>query len=401
MSKRTIVIVGASLAGISAAESLREHGFEGRITLVGDEAGVPYDRPPLSKQVLQGAWLPERTTLRAPEHLRDLDLDLRLGRPASHLDVDAQRLFVGSEQIGYDACLLAVGVRARTLPGLAPMRGLHVLRTLEDATRLRDVLRPSSSLVVVGAGFVGLEVAASARLLGVQVTVVESLPVPLARALGEDLGARVADLHRSHGVEIMCDVGVAGVDGGEQVEQVRLTDGQSIAADNVVVGIGGAPNVEWLRSSPLVLDDGVVCDEFCRTSAPNVYAAGDVARWRHPVFGTHVRIEHWTNAVEQGRAAAINMLTPAGHSGTPYRHVPYFWSDQYDTKIQFAGRRCDGDTMHIREDAARGRLLGLVGHEGKLTGVVTFNWPSQLAAYRQQVLDGVSWSDAVGLAEAR
>ncbi|MGW2691582.1 NAD(P)/FAD-dependent oxidoreductase [Streptomyces sp. NPDC001296] len=385
---RHIVVVGASAAGLAAVETLRREGYEGTLTLVGDEPHAPYDRPPLSKQLLADGWRPERLMLRTPGHLRALGLDLRLGVAATGLDLAgrAVRLADGST-VAYDGLVIATGVRPRRLPG----EGAHVLRSLDDALTLRDGLAPGRRLVVVGAGFLGAEAAAAARGLGARVTLLEPAPVPLAHAVGEDVGRVLAQAHQDHGVELRTGVTVTEV----TEEGVRLADGEVVEADEILVAIGSVPNTGWLADSGLAVDDGVVCDEYC-AAAPDVYAAGDVARWHNPLFGVSMRIEHRTNAAEQGMAAARNLL--AAGPGRPFAPVPFFWSDQYELKIQAYGHLRGHDEFAVVEGAlAERRFLAVYRTGVRVTGVVAAGIaPKAIRHWRQAIASGAAWREAVG-----
>jgi NADPH-dependent 2,4-dienoyl-CoA reductase/sulfur reductase-like enzyme len=392
-----IVVVGASLAGLRAAEALRWGGFTGTLVLVGAEEHPPYDRPPLSKQVLAGNWDADRVWLRKPDDYEPLGLDLRLGQQATDLDVAGREVVLhGGERLPYDAAILATGAAPRRLPGTPQLDGVVELRTLDDALALRAAFEQQPRVVVVGAGFIGAEVAATARQRGLDVTVLEALPVPLSRGLGDRMGMACAALHLDHGVDLRCGVGVAGFEGEERVSGVRLTDGSVVAADVVVVGVGVAPATAWLESSGLELNDGVVCDEHCR-AAPGVYAAGDVARWTNPLFDESMRVEHWTNAAEQGQAAAENLLAGEGR-GTPFAPVPFFWSDQYDVKIQFAGRSRPGDDVEVVDGSLEAhRFVALYGREGRLVGCLGFSRPRLVMTYRRLLAEGASWDEALAL----
>jgi NADPH-dependent 2,4-dienoyl-CoA reductase/sulfur reductase-like enzyme len=392
-----IVVVGASLAGLRAAEALRWGGFTGTLVLVGAEEHPPYDRPPLSKQVLAGNWDADRVWLRKPDDYEPLGLDLRLGQQATDLDVAGREVVLhGGERLPYDAAILATGAAPRRLPGTPQLDGVVELRTLDDALALRAAFEQQPRVVVVGAGFIGAEVAATARQRGLDVTVLEALPVPLSRGLGDRMGMACAALHLDHGVDLRCGVGVAGFEGEERVSGVRLTDGSVVPADVVVVGVGVAPATAWLESSGLELNDGVVCDEHCR-AAPGVYAAGDVARWTNPLFDESMRVEHWTNAAEQGQAAAENLLAGEGR-GTPFAPVPFFWSDQYDVKIQFAGRSRPGDDVEVVDGSLEAhRFVALYGRAGRLVGCLGFSRPRLVMTYRRLLAEGASWDEALAL----
>ena len=396
-----IVVVGASLAGLRGAEALRRLGFEGRIVLVGDEPHRPYDRPPLSKEVLRGEREPERIALSKPEDFDALALDLRLGSPAQALDPGRRRLRLASgDEIPYDALLIATGARARPLPGVRELAGVYTLRSLDDCLAIRSALDAGPRVAVVGAGFIGAEVAATCRQRGLEVSLIEALPSPMARVLSPLVGEVVATAHRDAGVDVRLGVGVAAIEGGERVEAVRLVDGSRIAADLVVVGIGATPETRWLESSGLALDDGVVCDATCATAAPGVFAAGDVARWHHAGYGESLRIEHWTNAVEQGEAAAANLLAgPAG--AVAFAPIPFVWSDQFDLKIQATGRIRPDDELRIAHGSlAERRFVALFGREGRLTGALAVNRVRQLMGYRRMMREGASWQDALEKASA-
>ncbi|MEU6147966.1 FAD-dependent oxidoreductase [Streptomyces sp. NPDC047081] len=382
-----IVVVGASAAGLAAVETLRREGYDGTLTLVGDEPLAPYDRPPLSKQLLSSEWEPERLDLRPADDLAGLGLDLRLGVAATGLELADRtvRLADGSE-VPYDGLIVATGVRPRRLPG----EGAHVLRTLDDALTLRDRLGPGLRLVVVGAGFLGAEAAAVAWRLGARVTLLEPAPVPMAHAVGTEVGAMLTAAHVERGVDLRCGVGVSEV----TEDGVRLTDGQVIDADEVLVAIGSLPNTEWLEGSGLSVGDGVVCDEYCE-AARNVYAAGDVARWYNPLFGTSMRIEHRTNAAEQGMAAARNLLRPAARK--PFAPVPYFWSDQYDMKIQAYGYLRGHDEVAVVDgDLAERRFVAAYRTGDRVTGALAVGMPPKaIRQWRLAIAAGAPWDEAV------
>jgi len=392
---RRITVVGASLAGLRAAETLRDRGFDGALTLIGDEPHRPYDRPPLSKQVLQGTWEPEQTFFRRKDGYDPLGLDMRLGVRAASVDLRARRVTLADDtHIDYDRLIIATGARVRTLPGIAPRPGLLTLRSLDDALALREALTRATRVAIVGAGFIGLEVAASCRARGVAVTAIESLPVPLAPIVGPTLGGLIAAMHRDHGVDLRTGVTVADVYGGSRVEGVALSDGSRVDADLVVVGIGVVPNTEWLDGSGLTLDDGIVCDASCE-AAPGVYAAGDVARVANAWYGGSPRIEHWTNAVEQGVHAAKNALTGA-QPGTSFSSVPYFWSDQYDRKIQFIGRARPHDEVVVVDGTlAERRLTALFRRGDRVVACLAVNQPQALIKYRRLLAGHASWDAAL------
>ena len=388
----TIAVVGASLAGLRAAETLRAEGFGGRIVLIGAESHEPYDRPPLSKQLLAGTWGLDRVRLRAPEKIDALGLDLRLGHRATSLDVAGHCLELDDgDRLEFDGAVVATGAHARSLPGTASIRGVHTLRTLEDCFALgADLAGESTRLVVVGAGFIGSEVAATCRGLGAQVTVVEALPVPLARVLGDRMGAACAALHADHGVEVRAGVSVArlvteGSTAGERVTGVALLDGSVLPADVVVVGIGVVPTTDWLVDSGLDLDDGVRADATLH-AADDVVVAGDLASWFDQRIGVEIRIEHWTNASDQGMAAARSLLA-GRRRADPYTPVPYFWSDQYDTKIQVIGHpHPDDEIVVVDGSVEERRFVALYGRAGILTAALGFSRPRQLMGFRPLVL---------------
>jgi NADPH-dependent 2,4-dienoyl-CoA reductase/sulfur reductase-like enzyme len=381
-----VVVVGASLAGLRAVEALRRDGFAGPLTLVGAESHRPYDRPPLSKQVLLGEWDESRVFFRQKDGYDALDLELRLGCPAVALDAEARELHLADGvRLGYGGLVIATGGAPRKLPGPG-LAGVHVLRSLDDARAVRQALLQRPRVAIVGAGFIGLEVAAACRKLGLPVTVVETLPVPLAGVLGLQMGERVAELHREAGVELRCGVAVQALRGESQVTGLVLSDGSEVAAELVVVGIGVRPCTEWLESSGLALDNGVLCDERCAASLPDVVAAGDVARWHNPLFGETMRVEHWTHAVEQANAAVARLLR--GPAVEPFAPVPYFWSDQYDVKLQFAGRvRADDELQVVVGQLSDRKFVALYGRAGRLTGVLGFNAPAQVMQFRRKIAE--------------
>ena len=391
-----VVVVGASLAGLSALEALRQDGYEGELIAVGAETELPYDRPPLSKQVLQGHWEPEKTMLRGQPDYDALGVTWHLGRRAVALDPGTRTVTLDDgEPLRYDGLVIATGATPRWLPGTEGLGGVYVLRTLQECLALRAELETAARLCVVGAGFIGAEVAASARVRGVDVTVLEALPAPLARAFPAEMGAACGALHLDHGVDLRCGVTVAGFEGDGRVTGVRLGDGSVVEADVVVVGIGVVPETGWLESSGLTLDNGVVCDATCATSAPGVVAAGDIARWPNNLFGETMRVEHWSNAVEQGAAAARRLLAVPGEA-VDFAPVPYFWSDQYDAKIQFLGRCCPTDEVRIVDGSVEERrFVALFARDGRLVGALAFSRPRLLMAYRKLLAAKTSFEDAL------
>ncbi|MCY3577786.1 MAG: FAD-dependent oxidoreductase [bacterium] len=396
---RSLAVVGASLAGTRAAESLRREGFDGTITIIGDEPHQPYDRPPLSKQLLAGEWEQDRIALSDDDSLQELGADWRLGRRAVGLDVASRTIALDDgSAVTADGILIATGARCRELPtnGLG---GIYTLRDLDDCLAIRAELEASPQRVaVVGAGFIGAEVAATARERGLEVTVIEALPVPLGRVLGTEVGTVCADVHRDHGVDLRLGVGVDGFEGHGRVERVNLSDGTTVEADVVVVGIGVIPNTEWLEGSGLTLDNGVVCDETC-LAAPGIAAAGDVARWPNRLFGETMRVEHWDNAIAQGQHAALRLLASDGEV-QPYAPVPWFWSDQYDRKIQLAGRAAPDDEVRIITGSTEERrFAALYGRAGRLVGVLGFNRPRHVMKYRNLIEQGTSFEEAIKIAE--
>ena len=399
----TVVVVGASLAGLRAAEELRHEGHTGPVVIVGEELHAPYDRPPLSKQVLSGKWDVERIRHHTPDKLDALGLEFHLGRRAVSLDTDARHLVCGDgTELHYDGLIVATGTTARTLPGTEAMPTVRTLRTLDDCMGIRADLAaagPGARMVVIGAGFIGSEVAATCHGLGVAVTVVEALPTPLGRVLGEEMGAVCGRLHVDHGVTLLTGVGVdhlsSDPDGPDPVV-VHLADGTDLAADLVVVGIGVVPEVGWLEGSGLALDNGVVCDERL-FAGDGVVAAGDVARWSHPSLGEGLRVEHWTNAAEGGALAARNLMAGTAEA-EPYAPVPFFWSDQYETKIQVIGLPGpDDEVVVVGGSTEESKFLALYRRGDRLRAALAFSQPRQLMAYRPLLAAGASFDEALAL----
>lgn len=384
---RTVAVVGASLAGIQAARSLRSKGYHGRLVIIGDEPHRPYDRPPLSKAFLAGRVVVDDLLLEDDDDA--LDAEWHLGTPASALDAAGKEVVLANgTRVRCDGVVIATGARARTLPGPGAHAGVHVLRTLDDAQRLRDDLVPGARLVVIGAGFIGGEVASTARALGCAVSVVEAMPTPLAGPLGVEMGTIISSLHELNGVRLSCGVGVDRIVSRERVEAVELADGQSLPADVVVVGVGAIPNVEWLAGSGLALGNGVECDHEGRTSVPGVVAVGDCASWRDVQRGRSYRVEHWTGALERPATAVASLLSGSAFDDTVSRptNTPYFWSDQYDARIQFAGYAADADSVTVEEGSVESRNVLAVYRRGdEPTAVLGINQPRLFGRWRRQL----------------
>ncbi|MGI9595975.1 MAG: NAD(P)/FAD-dependent oxidoreductase [Acidimicrobiales bacterium] len=402
-SSERIVIVGASLAGTQAAQTVRRAGYDGRLFMVGEEPHYPYDRPPLSKNYLTDADVDEeRLRLRPTADPDALDIEWWLANPAVGLDVEARAVTLADgERLDYHGLVIATGARPRRLPGADDHPdGVVELRTLDDARALRAALEVAEARVVFcGAGFIGAEVAASARERGLDVTLIDAAPAPLDRVLDRAAGMAVADLHRSHGVEVRLEVGVAGFEaaaGSNRIEAVVLGDGSTIAADLVVVGIGVVPNTEWLARSGLTIDNGVVADETC-LAGPGIVVAGDVARWPNTRFGGGLmRVEQWDNAVEMGMYAGKRLLSEIGHGSAgeeqpePFAPVPWFWSDQYDRKIQLAGLTTDRPEV-VQGSIDEQRFVQIyLDADDLLAGALCWNRPRQAIVARQMIAAGES-----------
>jgi NADPH-dependent 2,4-dienoyl-CoA reductase/sulfur reductase-like enzyme len=393
-----VVVVGASVAGVAACEALRGAGFEGELVVVGAEAEPPYDRPPLSKQLLVGAMERHELALREPAALAALRLEPRLGTRAHWLDGSRRTLGLdGVETLAYDGLVVATGASARRLPGQPEVPGVCVLRTLADALAIRQGLREGGRVVVVGAGFIGLEVASAARALGCRVTVVEAGPHPMSRVLPAEVAGLFGDLHARNDVGLLCGRGVARLETArERIAGVSLDDGSFVPCELVVVGVGATPNTDWLAGSGIEVRDGVRCDATLR-AAPLVYACGDVARWRHPIFG-EIRAEHWTTAIDQARVAGANLAADLRGDPAPRAvadAVPYFWSDQHGVKVQLAGWTAGAESVHQLAEGERRQVL--FGRDGRLVAAMTWNWPRAAALQRRRVAAQTPWEEAIQL----
>ncbi|HEY0449357.1 FAD/NAD(P)-binding oxidoreductase [Actinophytocola sp.] len=393
----TVAIVGASVGGVRTAQALRAKGYDGRVVLVGAEPDLPYDKPPLSKHFLAGTWDTSRITLLDRETAAASGIDLRLGVPAEHLDVAGHTVVLADgTRISYDTVVLATGSAARLAPWPAES-GVRVIRSVADSRGLRTDLDTSGPVVVVGGGFIGAEIAGTLHTAGRQVTVVDPLPCPIGRVLGPEVGALVGDVHRRHGVATHFGTGVQDIEGHLGDLTVTLTDGAVLRAAVVVAGIGATPNVSWLETSGLLVEDGLVCDRFCRAvDRPDVYAVGDIARWYHPGHDERVRVEHWTNAVEQANCVAHNIV----HPGAPHAYEPteYVWSDQYDWRIQIVGRPHRGDGHEVLGDprAERPRFAAVYRDaDGLLCGGAAVNWPKALLVIRRLVTAKASYEEGI------
>jgi len=399
------VIVGGGLAAARTAEQVRKSGCDGPVVIVSDEEHLPYDRPPLSKDVLYDNLKGLGDVLLKPaEFYADNDITLLLGAAAKSLDTVAQTVSLADGTVlDYDELVIATGLVPKRIPSFPDLAGIRVLRSMDDALELREHAASARRAVIIGAGFIGCEVAASLRKLGVQVVIVEPQPAPLAGVLGERIGELVARLHRTEGVDVRTGVGVsevrgeagqersdAGKDPRGHVTAVELTDGSVLDADLVVVGIGSRPATDWLVGSGVTLDNGVVCDEVGRTSEPHVWALGDVASWRDAA-GHQVRVEHWSNVADQARVLVPAML---GQDPPAVVVVPYFWSDQYDLKIQCLGEPQAGDAVHVVEDDGR-KFLAYYERDGVLTGVVGGGMPGKVMKARAKIAAGAPIGDVL------
>jgi len=403
----SVIVVGASLAGWRATEALRAEGFQGKISLVGEERHLPYDRPPLSKQVLAGTWPPEKAVLADKKRSSELRIHEVLGRRATGLNVAGRAVALDDgSTLTADGIVLATGAAPRRLPGtesLGPTDGLHVLRTIDDSLSLRAALtsRERPRVVVVGAGFIGSEVASTCAGLGCEVTVLEVMDVPLSNVLGPVVGAHCASLHGTNGVSLRTGVGLERIERGEAGSgsgrlSAHLRDGEVFDADVVVVGIGVSPSTSWLESSGLTIDNGVVCDDRLFV-ADGIVAAGDMARWlwRHDGSEELVRIEHWEVAANAGAAAARSLLT--GRADAPsFTPIPYFWSDQYGIRIQVLGNPGGDDEMVITEGSfEEGKFVAVFGRGGRLRAVMAIGKPRQLMGFRPLLQNGASFDEAL------
>jgi NADPH-dependent 2,4-dienoyl-CoA reductase/sulfur reductase-like enzyme len=376
---RRVVIVGASVAGLTTAETLRASGFAGEIVLIGAEDRLPYSRPPLSKQVLLGEWMPERSQLRTSAELAGLGIQLRLGTPATALDLAAREVVMGADRMGFDLIVIATGVAPRSLE-VAERGAIRSLRTVDDARTLRDDLQRAHRIVVVGGGVLGSEIASAARRMGRHATLVGRSRSLTLGATGALLSPRLIALHSEHGVDLRLGQQVAAVDRSGHEHHVMLGDGTEVPGDLVVAAVGGAPNTDWLRGSGLTLADGVVCDGT-GLAAPDVYAVGDVARWMHPSRGGTHRVEHQANAIGQALCVAEHIAT--GSARLPA--LPFFWAEIHGVRIQAYGSfDASAPLVPIDEDGAQRVVLGSFSG-GMLTGVVGWNAPSMFRSARARL----------------
>lgn len=398
--RQRLVVVGASRAGLYAVEGARRDGYDGPITLIGAEAHLPYDRPPLSKEFLDPNEVdPPAPTYRSEETLRrDLGVDVRLSTAATRLDPHRREVWLGDQPLPYTALVIATGAAACTLPDADQLDGVLTLRTLDDARRLRSAMDAGARTVVVGAGLIGSEVAAAAVKRGLPLTLVEALPTPMWRAVGEQSGKVCARLHELHGTRLLTGVHVTALQGPTRVRRVWLADGTTLDADLVVVGTGVRPVTDWLDGSGLSVDDGVVCDETLSTGVPGVYAAGDVVRWPNPQLGRRMRLEDWTSAAEQGRLAARNALDPS--TARPYATVPYIWSDQYGSRLQFVGTPDADEVVTIVDELEERRYLALHRTGDRLTGAFGLDQTRVVPRLRAMIRRGSSFEDGLDTCRA-
>lgn len=384
-----LIIIGAGLAGLRAAEGARQAGYSGALMMIGDEEHPPYDRPPLSKDFITESAPPEVLLRDVDELTRELDIDLRLGRSAEELDVAGRRVRVGGEWLSYSSIILAVGHRSRSFRTERQEQSLYPLRTMADALRLRERLDAGAGrLAILGAGFIGSELASSARSRGVDVTLLSATPRPLEGALGTQAADALVRMHRAHGVDVRlgCTITEVGA------SSIVLSDGSEVAADIVAYGIGGEPATEWLAGSGVELDPGgIVCDEFLR-AAPHVYAAGDIVSWPSELFGRRLQSPHWTPAAEQGACAGRNAVTDTQE---PFDTVPYYWSDVYGKRLQFVGVASGEEMVVVHDDLPDGGFLALARSGDRISAACGIAMRRAIVAARRHIRQGTSWSDAV------
>jgi 3-phenylpropionate/trans-cinnamate dioxygenase ferredoxin reductase subunit len=370
-SEQTFVIAGASLAGAKAAETLREEGFDGRVVLIGAEADRPYERPPLSKDYLRGEAGRDKVYVHDEGYYSEHDIDLRTDATVTDVDVAASEVVVGDDRVPYDKLLIATGAQPRSLPlEGTQLRGVHYLRSVESSDSLRDALTSASGrVVVIGAGWIGSEVAASARQLGRDVTLLDMVEVPLENVLGSEVGAIYRDIHSDHGVEFLGGAGVARIEGSGSVERVVLDGGRTIDCEVVVIGVGVAPRTQLGEAAGCDIDNGIWAKETLESSVPGIYVAGDVANAYNPLLGRHVRVEHWANALNQGPAAARSMLG----QDVAYDRVPYFFSDQYDVGMEYSGYATEWDEVVFRGDTGSREFIAFWLKDGRVLAGMNVN----------------------------
>ncbi|WP_254923017.1 NAD(P)/FAD-dependent oxidoreductase [Rhodococcus sp. OK302] len=384
-----IVIVGAGLSGLRTAEELRRAGFDGEIVLAGGETHLPYDRPPLSKEVIRGDK--DETTLRPAEFFTENKIDLKLGSPALSVNTAAKTVaFADGSELPYDELVIATGLTPRRISGLPDLSGVHVLRSIEEALALRADLAPGKRALIVGAGFIGCELASSMKSHGVEVTLLEPQPTPLASVLGTTVGALVERLHRAEGIDVRVGVGLKTLSGDGAVDTAVLADGSEIAVDVVAIGVGSLPVTDWLVDSGIELDNGVLCDAVGRTSADHVWAVGDVAAWT--IGERRKRVEHWSNAGDQAKVLA-GALTGTGDPNAAAQ-VPYFWSDQYDVKIQALGTVAPTDQVHIIKDDGK-KFVAYYERDGVLAAVVGCGSAGAVMKMRMKIAAGTPIADVL------
>ncbi|MFF5979464.1 NAD(P)/FAD-dependent oxidoreductase [Streptomyces olindensis] len=389
---KRIVVVGGSLAGVNALEEIRARGFEGDLVLVGSEPHLPYTRPPLSKEALANGIDHEQLALHAPGWYAEQGVTLRLGHAASGLDTrDRVVVLDDGTTVAYDGLVIATGSSLRRPAMTAGISTALELRGVDDAERLLAAFQNSGHLVVIGAGFIGMEAAATGRRRGLDVTVVDIAAYPMSRAFGPEVGRWFLRRHEDHGVRVLCSTGVTGLEESGHRTLVRLTDGRTLAADILLVAVGAEAATSWLSGSAVAVGDGILCEPTLATSVPDVVAAGDVARWHNRTFDESMRVEHWTNAVEQGRHAAATLLGER----TPFESVPFFWTDQFDARLRCVGRPMPEDDVAILTENDS-TLVAVYGRRGLLSGAVCVNAPRQLVTLRRAIAARTPFLEVLG-----